>query len=399
MTQRHHRKGLFVYKTTPQVTFSFQFLFSVTHTENQSVPAHRPQTKGIRENNPNHLRVPSTSKQTSTVLCSALSRLLSGRRHTLPLPPVYQSVSSAAPLHPHPPPDSAPSTLMLSTAPARYPSIRPCEASSPPSTSLTSSTSSHGLTLSSLLYVDRWVSGVLNVRPPDRGHAGCRRDARGRAPGFVSPQDLHGGRVRVRLSVHTCLMRGDHRFSPSLFHSAYRRSRAGEGHRRVGGSSSALRHRSCFPFVSLSLSLSLSLSQSFYFCNHKIMTTLSPSSPPPQTHIQTPWLPECQFRPRHSAQKLLSLWCERNVIPTFSVCPPSWNSINCSWNRLSPFPAMSTQRTCKGGKINIEAAAGISKVSIIIAYWWQGWLVWRRYCMCTHYIKKSTCRKDSYKDI
>lgn len=82
---------------------------------------------------------------------------------------------------------------MLSVAPASYHSISPAAANPLPPPPPPRHPHNHrrhppprpsrglSLSLSPLLYVNRWVTAVLNVRLSDRGHAGCWRDARGRA--------------------------------------------------------------------------------------------------------------------------------------------------------------------------------------------------------------------------
>lgn len=131
---------------------------------------------------PNHFRVPRSSDQTSRVLCSEITVFLSAQWQAIPLSPVYQSVSQLSS-------DSSPplsswllsiNSLMLSIAPTGYHSISPTAYILPPPQPPWRPTRL-SLSLSLLLYVDRWVTAVLNVRLSDRGHTGA--PAAGGMPG------------------------------------------------------------------------------------------------------------------------------------------------------------------------------------------------------------------------
>lgn len=216
-----------------------------------------------------------------------------------------------------------------------------------------------------LLYVDRWLSAALNVRLSDRGHTHWR-DARGQ----VLTSCPHSISVMV-MQVSVCVMREDGWFSSVTFTLPQKR-RAGKGHGRVSliwvhsnmetkplmawvqkqtlasvSQTLAGVHALCvsvapsvapkgvftaqflhlanspcretrFSFVDLTLLFPSALFQQPQNNGHVFQSSLLPL-----THIQTPWLPECQFWPSQSAHN------------TFSVMEEKCHcDILCVWSKL-----------------------------------------------------------------
>lgn len=126
----------------------------------------------IKKKSPNHFRIPSSSYQNSTVLCS---ELLSAQWQALS--PVYHSVSFPACLHFLP--DSSLSTLWCYL----LLQLAIIQSALQPIFSLLHNLLESPTSLSwflSLSPVNRWVTAVLNVRLSDRRHIGCP-DSRGQA--------------------------------------------------------------------------------------------------------------------------------------------------------------------------------------------------------------------------
>lgn len=102
---------------------------------------------------------------------------------------------------------------MLSIAPACYHAISltarpppspPSQPPWPPPPLIHTHTHTHTSVspLTPLLYVDRWVTAVLNVSPSDRGHTGNWRDAKGTSADYTSPQYQHDGHdTRVCMEI------------------------------------------------------------------------------------------------------------------------------------------------------------------------------------------------------
>lgn len=193
---------------------------------------HRQKVSQRFKKSPHHFRVPSSSDQTSRVLCSELTEFLSAQWQAIPLSPVNQSVSFPAPLHPHSLPDNALSTLwcylllQIAIIPSALQRIFSLLHNHHHPTSLSWCVS---LSFSLLLYVDRWVTALLNVRLSDRGHTGYWR-----MPG--DKRWLHVPTTSARWSWQwVCVMRGDHWFLPVTF-TLQQWSSAGKGHKRVSSS-------------------------------------------------------------------------------------------------------------------------------------------------------------------
>lgn len=190
---------------------------------------------------PNHFRVPCSSNQTSSVLCSELTEFLSAQWQAIPLSPVYQSVSLPAPLRPHFLPDSSLSTLwyylllQLAIIPSALQHIVSLfhNLLNTPHTSL-----SWSLSLSCCMWIDElllcWMSGCLTEDTPAAG--GTPGDKCWLHVPTTSAWWSAAVSVRVGFSLCVCLMRGDHWSSPVTF-TLQQWSRAGKGHRRVSASS------------------------------------------------------------------------------------------------------------------------------------------------------------------
>ena len=249
---------VFVYKKPPQGTTKCEVCVSMTyrvphrfrrlacpvihththtHTHTQRASQRLEKKEKTKALTISDFSVPGSSDQTSWVLCSELTELLSAQWQAIPLSPsFYPSVS----FRPRSPPDSSLSTLwcylllQLAIIPSalqrRILSLLQNLLDTPTATVVTLPHVSVCLSLTPVVCESMSYCCVECQAVWQR----TRRLLEGRqgtsASDFTSPQHQHdGGGVSRLFPARVCLMRGDHWFSPVTF-TLQQSSGAGKGH-------------------------------------------------------------------------------------------------------------------------------------------------------------------------